>query len=134
MFRQPTQKIEIAPAPEAPRKPPRRVKALWRGKQVVWFIFGIIEVLLGFRFFLKLGAANPAAGFTKFIYGASSPFVGPFLAVFKITRVEESVFEWTTLLAMVVYWVIAVGVSRLIVIGKPVSREEADEKIDGNDI
>ena len=53
MFRQPTQKIEIAPAPEAPRKPPRRVKALWRGKQVVWFIFGIIEVLLGFRFFFK---------------------------------------------------------------------------------
>jgi hypothetical protein len=134
MFRQPTQKIEIAPAPEAPRKPPRRVKALWRGKQVVWFIFGSIEVLLGFRFFLKLSAANPAAGFTKFIYGASSPFVGPFLAVFKITRVEESVFEWTTLLAMVVYWVIAVGVSRLIVIGKPVSREEADEKIDRNDI
>ena len=35
---------------------------------------------------------------------------------------------------MVVYWVIAVGVSRLIVIGKPVSREEADEKIDRNDI
>ncbi len=134
MYRQPTQRIEIAQAPEAPIKPPRRVKTLLRGKQLIWFIFGIIEVLLGFRFFLKLAAANPGAGFTKFIYAASSPFVGPFQAVFGATKVLESVFEWTTLLAMVVYWVIAAGISRLIVIGKPVSREEADIKIDRDDI
>ena len=133
MVRQPTERIEIAPATEAPGKPPRRVKTLLRGKQLVWFLLGIIEVLLGFRFFLKLAAANQSAGFVKFIYVASSPFIGPFQAVFGATKILESVFEWTTLLAMAVYWVIAVGLSRLIVIGKPVTREEADIKIDRDD-
>ncbi len=90
--------------------------------------------MLGFRFFLKLAAANPGAGFTKFIYGASAPFVGPVQAVFGATKVFESVFEWTTLLAMVVDWVLAAGIARLIVIGKPVSREEADIKINRDDI
>jgi hypothetical protein len=133
MVRQPTQRIEIAPATEAPSKPPRRVKTLLRGKQLVWFLLGVIAVLLGFRFFLKLAAANPSAGFVKFIYVASAPFVMPFQAVFGATKILESVFEWTTLLAMAVYWVIAVGISRLIVIGKPVTRAEADIKIDGDD-
>ena len=108
-------------------------KPLYRGTQVVWYILGIIEVVLAFRFLLKLFGANPAAGFSSFIYGFSSPFAGPFLSVFRITKVQGSVFEWTTLLAMLVYWLIAWGIIRLFVMSRTVSTPEAAVKLEGQD-
>lgn len=107
-----------------------RTRPLYRGTQVVWYILGILEVLLGFRFVLRLLAANPGAGFTNFIYSVSHPFVAPFMAVFNTTQVAGSAFEWTTLLAMVVYWLVAIGIVRLLLIGKPVSRGEAAYKLE----
>lgn len=105
-------------------------KPLFRGTQIVWYVLGILEALLAFRFALKLLAANPGAGFTSFIYGASSPFASPFLSVFRMTRVEGSIFEWTTLLAMLVYWLIAWGIIRLFLMSKTVSTPEAAVKLD----
>jgi len=108
-----------------------RTKPLYRGTQVVWFILGIIEILLAFRFVLKLLSANPAAGFTSFIYGTTYMFAAPFLAVFRNSRiVEGSIFEWTTLLAMLVYWVIALGIIKLFLMSKTVSTPEAAAKLD----
>lgn len=105
-------------------------KPLFRGTQIVWYVLSLLEVLLVFRFALKLMAANPGAGFTNFIYSVSSPFVAPFLAVFPQTRIEGSIFEWTTLLAMAVYWVIAWAIMRLFVMSKPVSTPEAAAKLE----
>lgn len=105
-------------------------KPLYRGTQIVWYILGIIETLLLFRFVLKLLAANPFAGFTKFIYGITYVFAEPFLSVFKRTQVEGSIFEWSTLLAMLVYWVIAIGIIRLFLMGKSVSTPEAAVKLE----
>lgn len=104
-------------------------KPLYRGTQIVWYVAGIIEALLLFRFALKLLGANPAAGFTSFIYGVTHFFAAPFLNVFRVTQIEGSVFEWTTLLAMFVYWVIAVGVIKLFLMGKTVSTPEAAVKL-----
>lgn len=105
-------------------------KPLYRGTQIVWYILGVIEVLLAFRFVLKLLGANPGAGFTDFIYGVTYVFAAPFLNVFRITAVAGSVFEWTTLLAMFVYWVIAVGIIKLFLMGKTVSTPEAAVKLE----
>lgn len=110
-----------------------RTKSLYRGAQAVWYVLGIIEVLLAFRFVLKLLAANPSAGFTSFIYGITAPFASPFLNVFRVSQVEGNVLEWTTLLAMAVYWVIAWGIIKLLVIGKPVSTPEAAVKLEQQD-
>jgi hypothetical protein len=107
-----------------------RTKPLYRGTQIVWYILAILEVLLAFRFFLKLLAANPGAGFTSFIYGVTHPFVAPFLNVFRITRVEGSVFEWTTILAMLVYWLIALAIIKLFLMGREVSTPEAAIKLE----
>ncbi len=105
-------------------------KPLYRGTQVVWYIFGAIEVLLAFRFVLRLLGANPTAGFTSFIYGVTYIFTAPFLTVFQSSQiVEGSVFEWTTLLGMFVYWVLAVGIIRLFLMGKTVSTPEAAVKL-----
>jgi hypothetical protein len=95
----------------------------------VWYFVGLLEVLLVFRFVLKLLGANSFAGFTSFIYGITQPFAAPFLSVFGITKVEGSVFEWTTLLAILVYWLIAVAIIKLLLIGKTVSTPEAADKL-----
>lgn len=105
-------------------------RPLYRGTQVVWYILGIIEGLLAFRFVLKLLAANPEAGFTSFIYGTTYVFASPFLTVFRSSQiVEGSTFEWTTLLAMLVYWIVAMGIIKLFIMGKTVSTPEAAEKL-----
>ena len=108
-------------------------KPLYRGTQVVWYIIGLLEAVLAFRFLLRLFGANPTAGFTSFIYGITYPFVAPFLSVFKISAVNGSVFEWTTLLAMLVYWLIAMAIARLLVMGKTVSTPEAAVKLNNQD-
>ena len=114
-------------------KKPASVKPLYRGTRIVWYLAILLEVLLVFRFFLKLLAANPSAGFTLFVYGVTLPFVAPFLTVFRITKIEGSVFEWTTLLAMLVYWIIAWAIAKLFLISRPVSREEAAKKLEEQD-
>lgn len=109
-------------------------KPLYRGTQVVWYILGIIEALLAFRFILKLLGANPVAGFTQFIYGITYVFATPFLSVFNNTRViAGSIFEWTTLLAMLVYWLVAMGVIKLFLMGRTVSTPEAASKLDNQE-
>ncbi len=108
-------------------------KQLYRGTQIVWYVLGLLEAILAFRFVLKLLDANPLAGFTGFIYNISYPFAEPFFNVFKITKVEGSVFEWTTLLAMVVYWLIAMALAKLFVMGKTVSTPEAAVKLNNEE-
>lgn len=104
-------------------------KPIYRGTQIVWYILGIVEILLAFRFVLKLLGANASAGFTAFIYGATYVFAAPFLTVFRLTQVAGSIFEWTTLLAMFVYWVVALGIIKLFLMGKTVSTPEAADKL-----
>lgn len=107
-----------------------RTKPLYRGTQIVWYILGVLEALMAFRFVLKLLAANPGAGFTNFIYSVTYPFVLPFISVFKTSKIQGSIFEWTTLLAMFVYWLIATAVIRLFLMGKSVSTPEAASKLE----
>jgi hypothetical protein len=105
-------------------------RPLYRGTQAVWYILSLLEVILAFRFVLRLLGANAGAGFTSFVYTISYPFVAPFMSVFGTTRVAGSAFEWTTLLAMVVYWLVAIGIIRLLTMGRPVSKSEAAYKLE----
>jgi hypothetical protein len=105
-------------------------KPLYRGTQIVWYILGLLEVLLAFRFILKLFAANPTAGFSSFIYNVSYPFTAPFLTVFHISQIAGSIFEWTTLLAMLVYGLVAWGIVKMFSMSKTVSTPEAAAKLD----
>jgi len=109
-------------------------KPIYRGTQILWYVLGVIEVLLAFRFALKLFGANPGAGFSDFIYNITYVFAAPFISVFQNDQVVSgSVFEWTTLLAMFVYWVVVLGINRLLLMGKTVSTPEAAEKLDNQE-
>lgn len=110
-----------------------RIEPLYRGTQIVWYLFYAIETILLFRFLLKLIGANAGAGFTQFVYAISYPFMAPFLAIVPSPAIAGSVMEWSVLIAMLVYWVLAWGIVRLIVMGKPVSRVEAHRKLTRQD-
>ncbi|MBI5135130.1 YggT family protein [Candidatus Uhrbacteria bacterium] len=78
---------------------------------IVWVVFTLIESLLLIRFIFRLLGANAAAPFTQFLYSLAQPFVAPFLEVFPATRLFvgswSGVVDWSTLLAILVYYVIA---------------------------
>lgn len=114
----------------SPQKEYQTKKAIFRTYQVVWYILGIIEVVLAFRVLLKLLGANPQSGFTGLIYGISNPFAMPFAGILGISGFSDMVFEWSTLIAMAVYAVIAYGIVALFQIVKPTSPEEVDQTID----
>jgi len=104
-------------------------KPLYRSTQIVWYLVGLIEVLLALRFFLKLFGANTWAGFTNFIYTVTFPLTVPFSTVFRTGQLEGNLFEWTTLLAMLVYLFIGWGIIKLFLMGKTVSTSEAASKL-----
>lgn len=71
--------------------------------RIMYTLLGILEILLGLRFVLKLIGANPASGFTVFIYGITGLFMSPFNAIIGTPTFGGSSFEVTTLIAMAVY-------------------------------
>ena len=92
--------------------------------RVMWTILGLIEILLGLRFVLKLIAANAESGFGALIYGVSGLFTAPFAGLVTTPASGGNILEVTTLIAMGVYalffWII-VRVTR-IVADRPSSR------------
>ena len=78
--------------------------------QIIWAVLGLLEILLGLRFILKLIAANPDSGFAVFIYGITKPFLAPFALLVGTPTSGGVILEVTTLIAMAVYalffWVI----------------------------
>lgn len=87
---------------------------------LVYFISGLLEFVLGARLILKLLGANPRSGFVNFIYGLSEPFVAPFYGIFRsaVSRGVETaaVLEPATIVAMIIYSVIAWGIVQLFLI------------------
>ncbi len=121
--------------PEVKTDHPQKVfqakKAIFRTYQVIWYVLGIIEVLLGFRMTLKALSADPISGFTSLIYALSDPLAVPFQGILRTTFAQQgAVFEWSTLIAAVVYLLIAWGLVELLQFAKPVTPQEVEQKVD----
>jgi uncharacterized protein YggT (Ycf19 family) len=88
--------------------------------RIVWYIAGVLLVLLAFRFVLTLMGANPSNGFANFIYSISHPFVAPFFGLFGYKlQYGASRFEIFTIMAMAVYAIVAWGIAKLFTLNKP---------------
>lgn len=85
-----------------------------RAIRLVYLVLGVVEVLLAIRVVMKLLAANPGAGFSSFIYGITAPFVAPFQGVFPEPASNGSVLEISSLLAMVIWALVAWIIVRII--------------------
>jgi hypothetical protein len=93
--------------------------------RVVWAILWVVNTILALRFILRLIGANSAAGFTNFIYTLSAPLLAPFRNIVASVRIANGgVFEWATLIAMVVYWLIAWGIVRIALFDRTTTRIE----------
>ncbi len=92
---------------------------------IIYFILGVIDILLAFRLVLKLMGASTASGFVRAIYGVSGFFTMPFEGIFSRGFTEgietTSVFEPSTVVALIVYAVLAWGIVQLVRI---LSREQ----------
>jgi hypothetical protein len=105
-------------------------KTIFRTYQIVWYILGVIEVLLAFRFILKMLGASTRSLFTSIIYALSAPFALPFLGMFGATSEGRYVIEWTTLVGMIFYVILAYGIIKVFQIVKPTDPEEVESTVD----
>lgn len=85
---------------------------------LVYFFFTALLILLTFRLALMLTGANPASGFVTLVYGITGMFILPFEGIFSPATSPgletRAVFEPATLVAMVVYAVLAWGIGKLL--------------------
>ena len=86
--------------------------------RLVWFIGGLMAVLLAIRFVLLAAGANESAGFAQLMYGLTDWMVAPFTGLFgrSITypgAAGTGVLEWESLVAIVVYLLLAWLISKL---------------------
>jgi YggT family protein len=73
-------------------------------REIVSFIFGLMELILVVRFGLKLFAASAQAPFVAWIYDVSAGLLRPFWFAFPSPRVSGgSEIEFTTLFAIFAY-------------------------------
>lgn len=125
-----TKVVKPAVVTDSPQKTYETKKVIFRSYQVIWYFLGVVEVLLAFRLILKLLGANPLNGFTNFIYTISDLFALPFSGILRTTASSDLVLEWSTLIAMAVYAIIAYGIVALFQLLKPTSPEEVEQTVD----
>lgn len=86
---------------------------------IINLVFGIILTLLALRFVLRLLGANPANDFANFVYGLSQPLVAPFFGLFRYqAELSTRNFELATLIALVVYALIAGLLTRVLFVDR----------------
>lgn len=88
-------------------------------QRVVYYIGGFIIALLALRLVLQLLGANQGSEFVSFIYGLSGIFVAPFFGIFGEPTFGQSQFETSTLVAMIVYALVTVGIAKLLALTRP---------------
>ena len=85
---------------------------------LIYFFFGVLEILLAFRLVLKLMGASIASSFVGLIYGLTGIFILPFEGIFRRGFAQgletTSVLEPSTLVAVVVYALLAWGIVKLL--------------------
>jgi hypothetical protein len=94
-------------------QPARRRYKLMRLSQIVYLVAGIVEALIGIRFMLKLIAANPQAGFARFIYGITTLFLVPFSDLTSNPSIAGAELEISSLIAMLIYALAAWTIVRI---------------------
>ena len=121
-----TKQLEPQAKGEAPQKVYEKKKTILRFNQIIWYILSFVEVLLIFRFILKALGANQYVGFTSFIYAITAPFAVPFSGVVGMSASGNSVLEWSTIIAGIVYLCIAWGFVYLLEIIYPITPKDIE--------
>lgn len=111
---------------EAPQKVYDKKKSIFRTNQIIWYVLGLVEVLLAFRVVLKILGANSSIGFTSLIYSITTPLAAPFSGILGLSVTGGSVIEWSTIIAAIVYLCIAWGLVYLLDLIYPITPEDVE--------
>lgn len=98
--------------PEGPISAEEQRRRLVRAGQVIWFLTGLLEALIGLRVLMKLLAANPNAPFARFVYGITDVFLAPFFGLLATPSADGMVLELPAIFGMVVYALLAWAIVR----------------------
>lgn len=93
--------------------PERRVFT-FKATQLVWLIFGVLEALIALRIGLKLIAANPDSPIAALVYSFTGLFLAPFAGLTATPSAGGMVLEVSSVIAMLVYALIAWVLERVI--------------------
>jgi len=126
VFKKVTTQVEQQAKGGPPQKVYEKKKTILRFNQIIWFILGLIEVLLVFRVILKALGANPYIGFTSLIYSLTTPLAIPFSGIFGTSITGNSVIEWSTIIAAIVYLCVAWGLVYLLNLIYPISPKDVE--------
>ena len=86
----------------------------FKATQLIWLLFGALEVLIALRIALMLIGANPDSPIVALIYGISYLFLFPFTGLVGSPAAGNMVLELSSMFAMVVYGLIAFAVERVV--------------------
>ena len=88
--------------------------ATFKATQMIWLLLGLLEASIGLRVVFKLIAVNAANPFAKLLYGVTNLFVAPFKSLVGNPTSGDNVLEITSVIAMLVYLLIAWGIERIV--------------------
>jgi hypothetical protein len=93
--------VEIGPVEE-----PTAVFAIRKLNEFLQWLAVVLEIGLGLRFILRLIGANSANPFAGFLYALTNIVLYPFADIVGQSSIKppDQAFEWSTLIAMLVYW------------------------------
>lgn len=92
-------------------------------RRIVYYVGGVIIALIALRFVFLLLGANQGSAFVDFIYGLSGVFVAPFNGIFGEPTFGVSYFETSSLVAIIIYALLTIGIGKLLTLGQPRSAE-----------
>jgi uncharacterized protein YggT (Ycf19 family) len=88
--------------------------ATFKFTQLIWLFLGILEAALALRFLFKLIGVNEANTFASFLYGLTDLFLAPFATLIGAPSTAGMTFEFSTLIAMIIYALIGWALERLV--------------------
>jgi YGGT family len=86
----------------------------FKASQLIWLVFGVLEVLIALRIGLMLVGANPDSPVVAMIYGITALFLLPFTGLIGSPTFGGLVLEVSSMFAMLIYALIAWVIDRLV--------------------
>lgn len=88
--------------------------ATFKATQMIWLLLSLLEAAISLRVVFKLIGVNAANPFAAFLYKVTELFVAPFASLIGAPEAGGMVLEISSILAMIVYLLIAWGLERIV--------------------
>jgi hypothetical protein len=88
--------------------------ATFKATQLIWLLLGLLEAVLALRVVFKLIGVNAANSFATLLYNVTSLFLAPFASLTGAPAAAGMVLEISTIIAMIVYLLIAWALERIV--------------------